>query len=146
MSPQVGTNYYKLDHGKIYKTDAEGTINYDETQHATNVAPIDLSITKGVASMLLIAILMFYLFSSLARSYSNTGGVPAGIGRFFEPIVLYIRDDIARPNIGEKKYGKYMNFLLTGFLFHLVFKPYGSYSTWRKRNWKYCRYIWFGPC
>ena len=114
---QVGTNYYKLDHGKIYKTDAEGTINYNETQHATNVAPIDLSITKGVASMLLIAILMFYLFSSLARSYSKTGGVPAGIGRFFEPIVLYIRDDIARPNIGEKKYGKYMNFLLTVFFF-----------------------------
>jgi F-type H+-transporting ATPase subunit a len=67
--------------------------------------------------MFLIAILMFYLFTSLAKSYTKTGGVPAGIGRFFEPIVLYIRDDIARPNIGEKKYGKYMNFLLTIFFF-----------------------------
>ena len=114
---QVGTNYYKLDHGKIYKTDAEGTINYDETQHATNVAPIDLSITKGVASMLLIAILMFYLFSSLARSYSNTGGVPAGIGRFFEPIVIYVRDEIAIPNIGEKHYRRFMGYLLTLFFF-----------------------------
>ena len=114
---QVGSNYYKLDHGKIYKTDAAGTINYDESQHATNAAPLDLSITKGVASMFLIALLMFYLFTSLAKSYTKTGGVPAGIGRFFEPIVLYIRDDIARPNIGEKKYGKYMNFLLTIFFF-----------------------------
>src|SRR5210317_765076 len=114
---QVGSNYYKLDHGKIYKTDASGTINYDESQHATNLAPLDLSITKGVASMFLIAVLMFYLFTSLAKSYTKTGGVPAGIGRFFEPIVLYIRDDIARPNIGEKKYGKYMNFLLTIFFF-----------------------------
>src|SRR6056300_1033125 len=78
---QVGSKYYKLDHGKIYKTDASGTINYDESQHATNLAPLDLSITKGVASMFLIAILMFYLFTSLAKFYSKTGGVSAGIGR-----------------------------------------------------------------
>jgi len=36
---KVGQNYYKLDHGKIYKTDAAGTIEYDESQHATNLAP-----------------------------------------------------------------------------------------------------------
>jgi F-type H+-transporting ATPase subunit a len=114
---QVGSNYYKLEHGKIYKTNAQGTINYDETHHATNVAPLDLSITKGVVSMLFIASLMFWLFHSLAKSYSENKGVPSGIGRFFEPIVLYIRDDIARPNIGEKKYMKYMNFLLTVFFF-----------------------------
>jgi F-type H+-transporting ATPase subunit a len=67
--------------------------------------------------MLFIASLMFWLFHSLAKSYSENKGVPSGIGRFFEPIVLYIRDDIARPNIGEKKYMKYMNFLLTVFFF-----------------------------
>ena len=39
-------NYYKLYHGKIYKTDAQGTINYDEAHHPTNVKPIDFSITK----------------------------------------------------------------------------------------------------
>ena len=110
---RVGSNYYKLEHGKIYKTDVEGTITYDEAHHATNYAPLDLSITKGVVSMLFIALLMFWLFRSLAKTYSENNGVPAGVGRFFEPIVLYIRDDIARPNIGEKKYMKYMNFLLT---------------------------------
>jgi len=114
---QVGTHYYKLEHGKIYKTDADGTINYDKTHHVTNSAPLDLSITKGVVSMLFIALLMFWIFRSLAKTYGENGGVPAGIGRFFEPIVLYIRDDIARPNIGEKKYMKYMNFLLTVFFF-----------------------------
>lgn len=114
---KVGQNYYKLDHGKIYKTDAAGTIEYDESQHATNLAPLDISITKGVVSMLLIAVLIFYLFNSLAKSYAESGGIPTGVGRFFEPIILYIRDDIARPNIGEKKYGKYMNFLLTVFFF-----------------------------
>ena len=114
---QSGEYYYKLDYSKIYRTDAAGTINYDESLHATNIAPLDFSITKGVASMLLIAFLMFYIFRSLAKSYASNGGVPAGIGRFFEPIVLYIRDDIARPNIGEKKHGKYMGFLLTVFFF-----------------------------
>jgi len=114
---QVGTNYYAIDHGKIYKTNAEGAIEYDEEHHALNEAPLDFSITKGVASMLLIAGLMFWLFRKLGQSYAANGGVPAGIGRFFEPIVLYIRDDIARPNIGEKKYGKYMSFLLTVFFF-----------------------------
>ena len=67
--------------------------------------------------MILIATLMFFLFRSLARSYEKNGGVPNGIGRFFEPIVLYIRDDIARPNIGDKNHGKYMSFLLTVFFF-----------------------------
>ena len=38
-------------------------------------------------------------------------------GRFFEPIIVYIRDDIARPNIGETKYKKYMPYLLTVFFF-----------------------------
>lgn len=113
----VGDNYYTLYHNKIYKTDAEGTITYDESQHPTNLKPLDFSITKGVVSMLITCLLMFFLFRSLAQSYAKTGGLPAGVGRFFEPIVLYIRDDIARPNIGEKHYQKYMSFLLTVFFF-----------------------------
>ena len=61
-------------------------------------------------------ILMLLLFSSLARSYAKNGGLPKGAGRFFEPIILYIRDDIAVPNIG-KNYKKYMSYLLTIFFF-----------------------------
>ena len=37
---KVGDSYYKLDHGKIYRVDAEGTITYDAEHHATNVAPL----------------------------------------------------------------------------------------------------------
>ena len=113
----VDGNYYALYHNKIYKTDAKGTINYDETQHPTNEKPLDFSITKSVVSMLIVFLFMFFLFWGLAESYAKNGGVAAGIGRFFEPIVLYVRDDIARPNIGEKKYKKYMSFLLTIFFF-----------------------------
>ncbi len=114
---EVDGNHYKLYHSKIYKTDAEGTITYDEEHHPTNVKPLDFSITKNVVMIIITGLLMLWLFSSLARSYAKNNGIPTGAGRFFEPIVLYIRDDIARPNIGEKKYKKYMPFLLTIFFF-----------------------------
>ncbi|MCK8481815.1 F0F1 ATP synthase subunit A [Psychroserpens algicola] len=114
---EVGDSYYKLYHGKIYKTDAAGTINYDDEHHATNVKPLDFSITKGVVMILITGLLMFFLFRGLAKSYSNNGGIAKGVGRFFEPIILYIRDDIAIPNIGKEKYMKYMPFLLTVFFF-----------------------------
>ena len=114
---EVDGNYYKLYHSRIYKTDAEGTINYDEENHPTNAQPIDFSITKSVVMIFITCLLMFWLFTSLAKSYSKNGRVPVGVGRFFEPIVVYIRDDIAKPNIGEKKHAKYMPYLLTVFFF-----------------------------
>ncbi|UJH69269.1 F0F1 ATP synthase subunit A [Allomuricauda sp. SCSIO 65647] len=117
--------HYKLYHGKIYKTDAEGTIAYDEEHHPTNVKPFDLSITKNVVMIIVTGLLMLWLFSSLARSYAKNNGIPTGVGRFFEPIVLYIRDDIARPNIGEKRYKKYMPFLLTIFFFIWFLNMFG---------------------
>lgn len=114
---EVDGNYYALYHNKIYRTDANGTINYDEDHHPTNAKPLDFSITKSVVSMFLVVVLMFVLFKKQAESYAENGGLAGGVGRFLEPIVLYVRDDIARPNIGEKKYKKYINFLLTIFFF-----------------------------
>ncbi|MDH7446401.1 F0F1 ATP synthase subunit A [Aquimarina sp. 2201CG14-23] len=114
---EVDGNYYKLYHSKIYKTDAEGTINYDEDHHATNTKPLNFSITKNVVSMILIGLLMFFMFSRLAKSYKKNNGIPTGLGRFLEPLVIFVRDEIAIPNIGEKKYKKYMSFLLTTFFF-----------------------------
>ena len=109
-------NYYKLHHEKIYKTDAAGTLT-EEHGHPTNAKPIDLSITKGVLTIMVVALLMFLLFTGLAKSYAKNGGISSGFGRLFEPIVLYIRDEIAIPNIGEKHYKKYMSYLLTIFFF-----------------------------
>ncbi|WP_224484302.1 F0F1 ATP synthase subunit A [Robertkochia aurantiaca] len=113
---EVDGEYYALYHNKIYKTDAEGTMNFDEDHHPTNVKPLDFSITKNVVTMLLVSILMFILFRGLAKSYSS-GPMPRGMGRFFEPLVVFVRDEIAIPNIGEKHYKKYMSFLLTIFFF-----------------------------
>ncbi len=113
---QSGDSFYKLYHGKIYKTDAEGTITYDDHQHPTNVKPLDLSITKSVVGMILVSVLMLLMFSSLAKGYKK-GPIPTGFARVLEPLVIYVRDEIARPNIGEKKYRKFMGFLLTVFFF-----------------------------
>lgn len=115
---EVDGNHYKLYHSKIYKTDAEGILNYDENHHPTNQKILwDFSITKNVVMILFAGLLMFFLFKNLAQSYSKNGGIAKGVGRFFEPIILYIRDDIAIPNIGKKHYKKYMSYLLTIFFF-----------------------------
>jgi F-type H+-transporting ATPase subunit a len=113
---EVNGNYYKLYHGKIYKTDAEGTITYNEEHKPTNVKPLDFSITKNVVFIILVGLLMFFVFKRMAKNYQKNE-LPKGIGRILEPIVLYVRDDIARPNIGEKHYKKYMSYLLTIFFF-----------------------------
>lgn len=119
---EVDGNYYKSYHGKIYKTDAEGTINYDEhhegegNPHPSNVKPLDFSITKNVVVIFLVSMLILWMFALMAKSYKK-GDLPKGMGRFLEPIVLYIRDDIAIPNIGKKHYKRYMSYLLTIFFF-----------------------------
>ncbi|WP_457610553.1 F0F1 ATP synthase subunit A [Lutibacter sp.] len=114
---EVGGNYYKLYHNKIYKTDASGELSFDEHHHPTNIKPLDFSITKGVLSIIIVSLIVFLIFSSLAKSYAKNGSIPKGIGRFFEPLVIYIRDEIAIPSIGHKHYKKYMPFLLTVFFF-----------------------------
>jgi len=108
--------FYKLDHGKIYKTNRSGLIKYDDYHHAINEKPLDFSITKNVSFILIVSLIMMWMFSRMAKAYKKNM-TPTGIGRFLEPIIIYIRDDIARPNIGEKHYKKYMSFLLTVFFF-----------------------------
>lgn len=122
---EVDGNHYVLHHSKIYKTNAAGDLNMDAEDHPTNEKPLDFSITKSVVMMLVTGLLLIWLFSSLARSYARNGHIPRGIGRFFEPIVLYIRDDIAIANIGEKKYKRYMPFLLTVFFFIWFLNMFG---------------------
>ncbi len=105
-------------HGVIYElNDGATAVAFDEHHHATNAKKVlDFSITKSVFGMLLAGLLMFLGFGALAKSYKK-GAIPTGVGRFLEPLVLYVRDDIARPNIGEKKYRKFMPYLLTVFFF-----------------------------
>jgi F-type H+-transporting ATPase subunit a len=75
--------------------------------------------------ILFTGLLMFLLFAGLGKSYKKNGSIAKGAGRFFEPIILYVRDDIAIPNIGEKHYRKYMSFLLTIFFFVWFMNMFG---------------------
>jgi len=112
-----GTQFVKL-HSKIYELNEGATeVNFDETHHATNASKVlDFSITKSVFGVLLVGLFMLLAFSSLARQYKNKK-VPTGFGRVLEPLVLYVRDEISRPNIGEKHYRKFTGYLLTVFFF-----------------------------
>lgn len=117
---EVDGQFYTYYHGKIYKTDNQGTINYDAEHHATNEKPFDLSITKSVVGLILATILIFIGFTALAKTYKGSvNNLPKGFGRVLEPLVLYVRDEMAKPNIGEKKYKKFMPYLLS--VFFLIF-------------------------
>ena len=109
-------NYYRLYHNKVYRTDAQGTVTLDDHNHPTQIKPFDFSITKSVLMIIVTGILMFFAFVGMAKSFKK-GPIVTGAGRFLEPIILYIRDEIAIPNIGVNKYKKYMPYLLTVFFF-----------------------------
>ena len=112
-----GLKFAKI-HSKIYELDSNAaTVAFDDTHHATNAHKVlDFSITKSAFGLILIGVLMLLWFSKLARQY-KTKKVPTGFGRILEPLVLYVRDEIARPNIGEKHYRRFTGYLLTVFFF-----------------------------
>jgi len=120
----------KLAHGHVYKGyrleeegDLKGKIVHVSESGVvdTENRPLDFSVTKTVVGMLFAAIVGLWIFLSLARSYRKTGiSHPKGIQGFLEPVILFIRDDVAIPNIGEHKYEKYMPYLLSVFTFILL--------------------------
>lgn len=73
----------------------------------------DFSITKSVFGMLFILSVMLWMFISIAGSYKkNPGKAPKGMANALEPLILFIRDEIAKPSIGDKA-DKFMPFLLS---------------------------------
>ncbi|MBD1427103.1 F0F1 ATP synthase subunit A [Sphingobacterium arenae] len=109
-------------HGKIYyaadqANEHSSYIVYDEEHHATNKRPLDFSITKNVFSIFLGFIVLILVFFAVARGYKkNAGKAPKGIQSFMEPIILFVRDEIAIPNLGHR-YERFMPYLLTVFFF-----------------------------
>ena len=106
-------------HEKIYKLeDGAEELQFNAEHEAINASkPWDISITKNVAAMFLTVILMLLFFRSLASHHKKNTHAPKGFNNILESLVLFVRDDIARPQIGEKKYRKFMPFLLTIFFF-----------------------------
>lgn len=112
-----GLSFAKI-HSKIYELEAGATaVNFDADHHATNGHKLlDFSITKSVFGILLVGLLMLFWFSRLARQYKKKQ-IPTGFGRVLEPLVIYVRDEIAKPNVGEKHYRRFTGYLMTVFFF-----------------------------
>ena len=97
---------YKLEHNHIYLSNS-------------GKAVFDISITKNVAMLLINATILLLVFFAVAKAYKkNAGKAPKGIQSFFEPIIVFVRDEIVKPNIGHH-YEKYLPYLLTLFFFIL---------------------------
>lgn len=97
---------YLLDHGHIT---IEGSDEY----------VLDLSITKNVAMLFVNVSLIIFIFMRVVAGYrKNVGKAPSGIQSFIEPIILFVKDEVIKPNVGPK-FEKYLPYLLTLFFFIL---------------------------
>jgi len=117
--------------GKIIEVDEHGVM-------VEAGLPLDFSITKNVFMMMLSVIILLWVFLGLARAYKKMGiSEPRGLAGFIEPVIIFIEEDVAIPNIGEEKYARFMPYLLTVFFFILLnnlmglipFFPFGANVT-----------------
>ncbi|HQW41210.1 MAG TPA: F0F1 ATP synthase subunit A [Flavobacteriales bacterium] len=113
---------YLLHNGKIAATEApDGTDAHHATvNEAMTKATWDISITKNVLGMFVNMAILLWVMLSVAKAYTKRGvGAPKGLQSFIEPIIVFIRDEVAKANIGPR-YQRFMPFLLTVFFFILL--------------------------
>ncbi len=116
-----GQRFVKL-HEKIYYASATSNehgayVEVNEKHEAKNAKPLDFSITKNVFSLLVSVAILLVVFINVARGYKKRAGQsPKGFQSLIEPVILFVRDDIAKPNLGYK-YEKFMPYLLSVFFF-----------------------------
>jgi len=118
----------KLEHGNTYKgftIDQEGNnkgkIIAVDSNGAFIEKPLDLSITKNVVAIIISSIILLIVFISVAKTYSRRIDMPPkGLQSLLEPIILFVRDDIAKSSINAKNYERFTPFLLTIFFFILL--------------------------
>ena len=109
-------------HGKFYYPSAtkseDGTyIAHDAKGNLLNSKPFDISITKNVVSLLISVTVLLIVFIGIANAYKKREGkAPKGLQSILEPIILFVRDDIAKPQLGHR-YKSFMPYLLTVFFF-----------------------------
>jgi F-type H+-transporting ATPase subunit a len=113
---------YMLHEGKVVAVKEPGSIPSEQAtiDEELTSSTWDLSITKNVTAMFVSMAIMLLVFISVARAYARGGAkAPKGLQSFVEPIILFVRDDVAKANIGPK-YERFMPFLLTVFFFILL--------------------------
>jgi len=106
---------------KLYKNGRVVAVNPDGTVDPT-VKVYDFSLGRNVVQMLISILILIWIMGSAARKYRKGEGVtsaPSGMQGVIEPIVIFIRDEVGKVNLGDK-YEKYMSLLLTIFFFILI--------------------------
>ncbi len=104
-----------LSAGKIIAID--GNDNWDKS-----VKFYDISLTRNVVQMILALALLVWIMISIAKRYQQGHGVktaPTGMQNLLEPVITFVRDEVAKPNLGAK-WEKYLPYLLTLFFFILI--------------------------
>ncbi|MDX1410008.1 MAG: F0F1 ATP synthase subunit A, partial [Saprospiraceae bacterium] len=117
--------YYVCYHDQLYKLDQSSTA--DGGLFGGGISSFyDFSITKNVLTMMLVAILLGWMFISIARSYKKRKGMaPKGLQSFMEPVYNFIKDDVAKAMIGPK-YERFMPFIMALFFFILALNLIGQ--------------------
>ncbi|MFH1161310.1 MAG: F0F1 ATP synthase subunit A [bacterium] len=112
------SKFHNRDHSYLGFKLEEGKIVAEEGHGETAKKVYDFSITKTVTGILFSSVLLLWIFIFIAKRYAkNPKSAPKGIQSLLEPLIIFIRDDIAKSSIGEKKYEKFMPYLLTIFFF-----------------------------
>ncbi|MDP3444459.1 MAG: F0F1 ATP synthase subunit A, partial [Ignavibacteria bacterium] len=118
----------KFHHGheayKGYEIATEGMVKgkiIRKLDDGTYIRPWDFSITKNVAAIFISSFVMILIFMSVGKAYKRTRKhAPTGFQSLIEPVIVFIRDEVARTSIGEKHYEKFLPYLLTVFFFILL--------------------------
>lgn len=111
--------YYACANGDLWKLDKPSTLDGGVLGGGIT-SFYDFSITKNVFTMLLASLLLILLWNAVARGYrKNDGKAPSGVQSFIEPFFVFIRDEVSKPMIGEKKYERFQPFIMTLFFFIL---------------------------
>ena len=105
----------KYTDGEIVAVDANSKID-------TNTKVYDFSLTRNVVQMIIALILLIWIMLSVAGRYKSGQGItsaPKGTQSLLEPVIIFVKDEVAIPNLG-KKYQKFLPYLLTVFFFILI--------------------------
>ena len=111
---------YKLEHGKIHAVKEDGTP--DEA-----IQVYDFSLTRNVVQMFISLVLLIWIMTGIAKKYKQGVGTrkaPSGLQNAIEPVITFVRDEVAKPNLGHH-YQKYLPYLLTVFFFILINNLFG---------------------
>ena len=117
-APHGGSGQYHChETGLTYSLDGNGAL-HAHNNAGEHVHAYDLSISKSVLGMFIVIFMMLLIFPRVGSAYKKRKGqAPKGLQNALEPLILFIRDEVAVPSIGAKKADRYLPFLLTTFFF-----------------------------